>query len=215
MAGEAMLPGGVRVYDLTRQPLGPRTPTYPGDPRFEATIYASYSESGYYARRICMPEHIGTHIDAPRHFDPKGNSVDELGLEKLVAPAIAVEARPQGGVIEGEELEAALHSCGFAPPVLQGKWLLLVTHGRPLGEAAAKLLLENRAKGLGVDTPSPDEEPYPVHYALLSNGVPILENLVIPRELICRGFLLVAAPLPLEDGSGSPARVYAILAPWS
>ena len=214
MAAKVMLPGGITVYDLTRHPLGPSTPTYPGDPRFEATTYASHQSSGYYARRICMPEHIGTHIDAPRHFDPQGASVDKLGIENLVAPAIAVEAGPGRGKIDGEEINAALHACGLAASVLRGKWLLVKTRGRLLGETAARLLLENEARGLGVDTPSPDEEPYPVHHVLLSNGVPILENLVIPRELVCRGFLLVAAPLPLEEGSGSPARVYAILAPW-
>jgi kynurenine formamidase len=39
----------------------------------------------YYAYKcFCMGEHIGTHIDAPRHFGQKGQTVNEIPLEHLM-----------------------------------------------------------------------------------------------------------------------------------
>jgi arylformamidase len=211
LAGRALLPSGLLVYDLTRGPIGPGTPVYPGDPRFEAEAYATPERDGYYARRVCMPEHIGTHIDAPAHFAQGGDTVDRLGLGRLVAPGLALQL-PGGDDPAGPgDLGEALGGCGLGAGALRGRWLLLRTGGRRLTREAAEMLLDAGVLGLGVDTESPDEEPYPVHRVLLGAGVPILENLDIPVELVCRGFLLVAAPLPLEEGSGAPARVYALL----
>lgn len=37
-----------------------------------------------------MPTHCGTHIDAPKHFFPDGQAVDEIPLEKLFRRPIAL-----------------------------------------------------------------------------------------------------------------------------
>ena len=197
-----------RVLDLT-MPVGPGTRVYPGDPGFEAEAYAVHSRDGFYARRVCMPEHIGTHVDAPLHFAPGGLDAARLPLWRLIAPAWAA-ALPRGGGAAGwGEVSGALGGCGarLAP----GEWLVLATRGRVLAASVAEALVSLGAAGLAVDSMSPDDEPYPVHRVLLPAGVPILENLVVPGELLCRRFTLVVAPLPLLGGSGAPARVYAVL----
>src|SRR5262245_24314946 len=38
------------------------------------------------SRMILMPEHTGTHLDAPRHFDPDGAPIDKVPLESLILP---------------------------------------------------------------------------------------------------------------------------------
>lgn len=210
MRGRALTGRGL-VLDLTRGPLGPETPVYPGDPGVEYEAYASLGRDGFYARRVCMGEHVGTHIDAPAHFVEGGAGVDELPLERLVAPAVAVDLSRGRGPVGPEGLLSALRGCGWGPGVLRGSWLVARLGERRLTRAAAEALLEAGAVGLAVDAESPDEPPYPVHRVLLSAGAPIIENLSVPGLLLCRGFLLVAAPLPLRGGSGSPARVYALL----
>jgi kynurenine formamidase len=62
---------------------------------------------------------------------------------------------------------------------------------------------------VGLDVPSPDRPPYPVHRILLGNGILILENLTgletLPSDQV---FRLYALPLMVEADS-APVRVIA------
>ena len=54
---------------------------------------AGVTDGGYYyeAHRFRGAEHGGTHVDAPIHFWEGGESVDAIGLDRLVAPAVVVD----------------------------------------------------------------------------------------------------------------------------
>ena len=60
-----------RLVDLT-QPLGPATTLWPGSTPFVATTVAEYDTGPGYLRELQVPEHAGTHLDAPAHFSPHG-----------------------------------------------------------------------------------------------------------------------------------------------
>lgn len=45
----------------------------------------------YAANQFEAAEHGGTHMDAPIHFDAGGESVDQMGLEKLMGPFVVVD----------------------------------------------------------------------------------------------------------------------------
>jgi kynurenine formamidase len=51
------------------------------------------TDAGYYyaANNFSTAEHGGTHIDAPLHFAEGRDAVDEIPLERLVAPAVVVD----------------------------------------------------------------------------------------------------------------------------
>jgi kynurenine formamidase len=55
--------------------------------------HAGTTDQGYYyaANKFCTPEHGGTHIDAPLHFNAAGKSVDALPLEQLIGEAVVVD----------------------------------------------------------------------------------------------------------------------------
>lgn len=57
--------------------------------------HAEVTEKGYYyaSNKLCTPEHGGTHIDAPLHFNAAGASVDALPLEQLIGDAVVVDVR--------------------------------------------------------------------------------------------------------------------------
>jgi kynurenine formamidase len=79
---------------------------------------------------------------------------------------------------------------------------------------AAKLLVERKVSGLGVDTLSADfgaSKDFLVHHIVLGAGLYQLENLADLTELPETGAFLVVAPIKLEGGTGGPARVFAIL----
>ena len=54
---------------------------------------AGVTEQGYYyaANRFMCAEHGGTHIDAPIHFFEKGQTVDQVPLERLIGPGACVD----------------------------------------------------------------------------------------------------------------------------
>ncbi|MFB6240840.1 MAG: cyclase family protein, partial [Gemmatimonadota bacterium] len=85
-------------------------------------------------------------------------------------------------------------------------------------ECARWLAEEAPVVGLGVETVGTDagaasefDPPFPVHAFMLGEhkyGVTQLQNL---DRLPPTGSVLVVAPLPVEDGSGSPCRVLALV----
>lgn len=55
--------------------------------------HAGVTEKGYYyaANTFCTPEHGGTHVDAPLHFNEAGRSVDAIPVEQLIGDAVVVD----------------------------------------------------------------------------------------------------------------------------
>jgi kynurenine formamidase len=64
-----------------------------------ATIFQHHEDiagktaGGYYysSYSVCMPEHGGTHLDAPVHFAEAHQSVDEIPIENLCGSAVVID----------------------------------------------------------------------------------------------------------------------------
>ena len=78
-----------------------------------------------------------------------------------------------------------------------------------LSEAAAHWLVECGVHLVGLDTPSPDRDPHPVHYILLGASMVIVENLTNLERIDCDVFDLIVLPLPLKGLEASPVRAVA------
>lgn len=70
----------------------PTAETFNLETDFEGTSPAGFYYSAY---RYSAAEHGGTHIDAPVHFAKGRHSVDEIPLERLMAPAIVIDVTKQ------------------------------------------------------------------------------------------------------------------------
>jgi len=226
---------GARLVDLT-QPLGPATTLWPGSRPFAAVTVEDYEADGCYSRELEVPEHAGTHFDAPAHFAPAGARVDGVPPELLVRPAVKLDVRSLVGgdatatvgadaIRELEERDGLIEA-GSAVLVHTGWDAYWQDPARYLGYPetsspglagdAAQLLVERGVVGIGIDTLSVDagdSTELPVHVTTLPAGLWHLEGLVGLERVPARGAWLVAAPLRLVDGSGSPARVFAIVPP--
>jgi len=57
------------VIDLTHT-LDASTPTFEEakEPAYRTKTVATIEKDHYFAREVCLPEHFGTHLDAPAHF---------------------------------------------------------------------------------------------------------------------------------------------------
>jgi kynurenine formamidase len=168
--------------------------------------------------------HMGTHVDAPRHFFPDGPAMEAIPLERMMGRGVVIRMeKPVYGVIEPGDLDRA------SPRIKAGDIVAIDTGwsarwGTPawdqhpcLSLEAARWLLDKRVKMLAVDTPTPDipldrrpaDFNWPVHRTLLAHGILIAEQLANPARLAGQRVEFVFAPLPITESDGSPARVIA------
>jgi kynurenine formamidase len=227
------------VVDLTHT-LNSSVPTFDlsAEPVYKAKVVATIAKDKYFAREISLPEHFGTHIDAPAHFVPGLWTVDEIPAERLVAPLIVVDvsakvAQNPDYLVSVEDIsrwEEANGQIPFGAVVIANtgwasRWSSSqqyrnadakgVMHFPGYSLDAAKFLIEARnVVGLGIDTLSIDygpSEDFPVHQYGLAHSVYNLENVANLKKVPEKGAILVVAPMKLEGGSGSPVRLLALL----
>jgi arylformamidase len=71
-------------------------PTWPGSPgvvtRFRTAITEGDDAN---VTQLSMDVHTGTHVDAPRHFLDGDATLEELGLEPFIGPAIVLDTGPE------------------------------------------------------------------------------------------------------------------------
>lgn len=221
-ASRAGLPAGDWV-DLT-YPFAPGVPRVASFPPPAITRIAEMPAKPLNVTRVDTIVHMGTHLDAPRHFFLDGPAMEAIPLERLMGPGvvIAIEKSPYG-VIGPGELERA------APAIAPGDIVAIHTGwgakwGTPdwdrqpcLSVEAARWLLDRRIKLLAVDTPTPDipldrrppDFNWPVHRLLLGHGILIAEQLANLGPLAGQRVEFLFGPLPIEGSDGSPARVLA------
>lgn len=226
----------LRVVDLTH-PLGPDTPTYPGDVPVELAPAEGDGER-FASFVLRCSDHAGTHIDAPSHLGAGGQTVDRLRPEDLLLPGATVDVRDECRAdpnyrVQVRDIEAWEAEHGWIAPgsivLLQTGWSfrwadpaaylqtddagMLQTPG--LGGAAARFLVEERSvRAVGIDAPSVDvgrSSSYPAHVALLEAGCFVVENLNHLHLLPATNFRLLVAPLKLVGASGAPCRVLGLV----
>ena len=228
--------GSAKVVDLTI-PLGSEVVMWPGAPAPEAETLVTVAHDGFFARRVTFFEHSGTHFDAPCHFIEGQSTVDQVPAQSLVRPIAVIDISERVGndadaVLTLDEVLAFEATYGEIP---QGSAVFLRTgweeknsdavaySGQPgdlrfpgFGVEAAQFLVESRGVvGLGIDTlgiDSGEASHFPVHSQITHpKGLWHLENLQNLKALPPLGAWVVVGVLPLVGGSGSPARVLALL----
>jgi kynurenine formamidase len=208
---------------------------------FALTEISRYDEAGpaWYWNNISTGEHTGTHFDAPIHWvtGRERPDVSQVPARQLVAPAVVLDFTAQAAadpdfLLEVEHVEAWQREHG---PLPEGGWLLYRTGwdersqdaeayanaGRTPGIsiACARWLAEQApVQGVGVETVGTDagaahsfDPPFPCHSFLLGAGKFGLTQLQNLAQLPPTGAVLIAGPLPIQHGSGSPCRVLALV----
>ena len=188
-------------------PVRPGIAVWPGD--VEYAINLESNDSGLSLGAVTMSLHTGTHVDAPYHFAPQGQTAADLPLDPFVGPAMVIDVSGKER-IRVRDLEK---NVPLAPRVLlrTGAWS---DHSKfpdsvPVIESyVPAFLCERGVILLGVDVPSVDSidsKDLPNHHALESRGIRILESLDLssaePGE-----YDLIALPLRLAGADASPCR---------
>jgi len=231
------------VVDLTHS-IDRDTIFWPTERRtFELTEeHKGLTERGFFyaANRFCLPEHGGTHIDAPYHFARDGLAVGVLPVERLVGPAAVIDVSAKAAAevdytLSVDDVTAWEAKHGKLSP---GTIVLLRTgwsarwpdkraylgddtpgdatrlHFPSYGIEAVRLLIERGVSVIGVDTASIDNGPskdFLVHRAAGAANVVGVENLSNLDKLPATGAWFVGLPMKIAHGSGAPARVIAFV----
>jgi kynurenine formamidase len=200
-----------------------------------------YDERGpaWYWNNIRTGEHTGTHFDAPVHWvtGKDGHDVAQVPPARLIGPAVVLDLSAEAAadpdfLLERSHVEAWQAEHG---PLPAGGWLLYRTGwdafnadperyangGRTPGisvACATWLAEETPILGVGVETVGTDagaahsfDPPFPCHSFLLGNDKYGLTQLQNVGALPSTGAVVIAGPLPIVRGSGSPCRVLALV----
>ena len=86
----------MKTYDLS-QDLNQEVTFWPYYPPFEVKYIKRKAEHGVNAQYIQTSNHMGTHLDAPRHFVTNGRTIDQIPMEWLCGPGVIVDLRDEMG----------------------------------------------------------------------------------------------------------------------
>lgn len=235
-AAPALAQAPSRVVDMTHT-LTPDFPTYFGEQQFFPEQVFNFADNGFNLFRFEVNEHTGTHVDAPLHFSADGQSVDEIPVERLVAPLAVVDIKAKAAEnadaqVTPDDLSAWMSEHGDLPEggviAMNSGWAAHLRTPKFRGadaegvqhypgfhpEAAAMLLEDGRVIGMAVDTLSLDHGPSPdfaTHYAWLPTNRWGIENLAGLDDVPATGATLIVGAPKHEGGTGGPARVLALV----
>ena len=190
----------MKLYDISQEVFS--CAVYPGDPKPERQMLSATTAGELYnLTAFSMCAHNGTHVDAPFHFLPDGETVEVLPLEVFVG--VCYVARHHGAVTAGDAA-AILKKAGGTERILIAGDAVVTLEAAEVFAVSGIRLLGNESQSVG-----PEDAPMAVHLALLSRGVALLEGVVL--QGIPEGrYILSAAPLKLAGADGSPCRAYLI-----
>jgi kynurenine formamidase len=211
----------VRVLDLTHA-FDNGMPVFPGLPEPSFDPIAKVEEDGYAMTRYAMLNHIGTHVDAPAHQIAGGDTLDEIGLERLVTDGVRIDVshRNPHGPIPLDEIRGQLDDVRAGDIALfysnnarnYGTDAYWTGWSYPDADAS-RALIERGVSAVGFDGPSADpvdSTTMDLHRIWLSAGRMILENVNNLDQLPARAQLVVA-PMKVARANGAPTRIYALL----
>lgn len=218
------------VIDLSHD-LHPNIPSWTGKCEFRSHIEMDYDEEGSRVMHYDLSAGVGTHMDAPSHFDPNGENISDIDIDSLVAPLCVIrvdsETFPDILITEQNILDYEKKH-GKIPPrslvVADTGWAQHWTnptkyrnkmHFPGFSVESAELLLKRKIVGIGIDTLSPDGRNmnFPVHHLLLKKGKYIIENIANLSSVPDKGATAVALPPKIRNGSEAPVRLIALIYP--
>lgn len=218
--------------------LTPEIPTWEGKCGFQTQTIQDYqdakSQTKFRVQTLNMQAGIGTHIDAPLHCIPKGQSTAEIPLTKLIVPCFILPVHKlakEDYMISTGEIEAMEKKLGRIPKhsfvIGFTGWFKYwqdskayravdkkgAVHCPGFSTQAIDMLLEREVVGVGIDTMTIDgsNKDFPGHQKLLENGKYIIENMTNLHMLPVKGAYVMALPLKMKEATQAPVRAVGMI----
>lgn len=202
----------MKYVDLSHEITG-EMPNYPGDKKVDILKEKDYKKAGYNSYSFCGNMHVGTHIDAPLHMKKEGKYISDYPVERFIGNVVLLDVRGESTIeIKDEhysmikENDIVLLFTGWDQYYGTDEYY---SNHPVISEELAEILVRKKIKMVGVDMPSPDNEPYNIHKKFFENDIFILENLTNLKTLLYNeNIKLFAQPLNIK-AEGSLVRAIA------
>ena len=160
---------------------------------------------------ITLSPHLGSHADAPLHYDPSGAAIGQVDLQTFIGPCRVIHAIGVGPLINLKHLAHKLEN-------LPERVLVRTYVKFPAQEFDSQLtafapqtltaLAELGVKLIGIDSASidpADSKTLDSHQVIRQRNMRVLENLQL--DFVEEGdYELIALPLKLMRADASPVR---------
>lgn len=193
------------------QPLTNNIAHWPEDQPFiyETTVTKDNSGSVNIGR-MTTSTHIGTHVDAPFHYDTAGRRILDLDINRYIGDCTVID-------LSGYD---AISAAALQSQLTERVERVLIKTSLPnnpehfpenvpgVTQDGSEYLNSLGVKLIGVDTPSVDDissKALEGHHALYEHDIYILENVMLDN-VTPGNYELIALPLALKDADGSPVR---------
>lgn len=208
----------MHIYDISLT-ISPDIPVWPGDPAVLIERIAKI-EDGANANvsRMNMGVHTGTHVDAPFHFLPDGNCVEQLPLDVLVGHSFVLDL-PDVDIITSPILERSGIPADTRRLLIKTRnsdyWKIsgavFQTNFVGISKDGAEFLVSLGIQLIGIDylSVAPYKQSRPTHEVLLKAGIVIVEGLNL-SEIQQGYYTLYCLPLKIAGSDGAPARAILI-----
>src|SRR3989344_8724833 len=157
----------MKIFDLTI-PIDERTPTFPGDQKQEIKQVATIGENGWNEKRVAFNSHFSTHIDAPFHMLENGKKLTDFPVEFFMGESIVIEMKNNTPNLEEVKAgDIVFFLTGQIKKAYSDDYFkdnLVIT------PETAQKLINRKIKIVGIDSFSPDNEPFEVHKMFFKNN---------------------------------------------
>lgn len=236
-------PTSQKVLDLGFD-LSNNTQWWPGVQKYEVIDkIRNVNENGipwFAVNTFKTAEHVGTHVDAPFHFDENGWKLGDIPLERFYSPGLLIDVSNEVKDNFDFEFEPRhIQSWEAKHGRIPNNTVVLIRFGWSkkhysnhddyyginktttplnfpgLSKAAAQVFVSRGVYGVGLDTPSLDpgkNAAFEAHNVLLRARIFGIENLNLASQQIpVKDFMLHVMPMKITEGTGAPARVMAFI----
>jgi arylformamidase len=230
--------GQSKVIDLTPL-LENGIPRWPTHPPLIINQTVTHEHDGYYCQTVFMPEHCGTHVDAPYHVhaDMPEYTIEHVKPESLLGKCTVIDLSDRdwqpGERASRADIETALRRMGTDIEqddivlvnfgwlekywTASGEWKHYAYNQPGMTEDLAEYFIDKGVRAVGTDTvavgtPVKDgaAERCFVHERVLRKSIYLIECLDNLKKLPPKCYFM-ALPLKLHRGSGSPIRAIALI----
>jgi arylformamidase len=205
------------LWDLS-PPVDASAPVFPGDTPFSMRWTATLAPGcPVNVSAVTLSPHVGSHADAPLHYDAAGAAVAELDLEPYLGRCRVIHALGARPLVHWQHLA---HAAAELPPRVLVRTYehapidRFDSHMAAFAPDTLEALADRGVRLVGLDTASldpADSKDLPSHQVARRRDLRVLENLVL--DAVPEGdYELIALPLRWRGVDASPVR--AVLRPW-
>lgn len=183
---------------------------WPEDTPFNFEVPVTKKDTGSVnIGKVTTSTHIGTHIDAPFHFDDRGETVEALDINRYIGEATIIEVYDQAQITEALLFEHDIKGTILLVKTQQSYETGVFPEEVPvLTEEAVNYISSIGIKLFGIDVPSVDNidsKDLKIHHTLYDHDIMIIENVVL-EEAPGGYYDFIALPLKIEGADGSLVR---------